>query len=99
MTMMTEFDVSRVSVEERWADIISVKRRNIKDMSAVEFVWKYIQGPFGRAHTWIASRKNSGDAIGAASIFPREVYVRGVPVLGAIAGDFSIDKEFRSIPA
>jgi hypothetical protein len=61
------------------------------------FDWSYFSNPYGVARAWLAIDESSGKVIGMASAFPRRVWVRDKSVLCWNTGDFSIDREFRTL--
>ena len=64
------------------------------DMRA-RYEWLYRSNPHGRALTWLAIERSSGQTVGCTSIFPRNVIVAGRERVGGIGGDCYIDTRAR----
>jgi hypothetical protein len=61
------------------------------------FEWSYFRNPYGAPRAWLAINQSSGKVIGMAGAFPREILVSGKSVRCWNTGDFSIDREFRTL--
>jgi len=59
------------------------------------YAWLYEQNPHGKALTWIAIERETGEAVGCTSIFPRMVMVKGRERIGGIGGDCFIEPRVR----
>ena len=59
------------------------------------YEWLYLSNPHGRALTWLAIERASGEAVGCSSIFPRKVIVDGRERTGGIGGDCYIEPRMR----
>lgn len=59
------------------------------------FRWLYLENPHGQALTWLAVRRDDGRIIGATSIFPKKVRVRGNVLVGSVGGDTFVSPDFR----
>lgn len=57
--------------------------------------WLYEQNPHGKALTWIAIERETGEGVGCTSIFPRRVMVKGRERIGGIGGDCFIEPRVR----
>lgn len=64
------------------------------DMQA-RYEWMYRSNPHGCALTWLAVERETGDAVGCTSIFPRRVMVDGRARRGGIGGDCFIEPRVR----
>lgn len=60
------------------------------------FKWLYTDGPHGSARTWL-SILCSGEVIGSAAAFPRQVYVEGQEETAWVFGDFCLSERYRSL--
>jgi len=65
-----------------------------RDMAG-RYDWLYKSNPHGRALTWLAIERASGEAVGCTSIFPRRVMVKGRERTGSIGGDCYIEPRVR----
>ncbi len=59
------------------------------------FDWLYERNPHGRAITWIALDKDTGDAAGCTSFFPRTMVLGNETVRAALGGDGFVRPSFR----
>jgi Acetyltransferase (GNAT) domain len=59
--------------------------------------WLYMDNPFGEAKAWIAMDDRTGGIAGFTAVFPRLMNVDGKDVLCWNCGDFSINKNYRSL--
>lgn len=59
------------------------------------YAWLYENNPHGYALSWIAIERESGEAVGCTSIFPRKVMVNGRERIGGIGGDCFIEPRVR----
>jgi GNAT superfamily N-acetyltransferase len=59
------------------------------------YTWLYENNPHGDALMWIAIERESGEAVGCTSIFPRRVMVDGRERIGGIGGDCFIEPRVR----
>lgn len=90
-------DVREADLERDRAEIVSLKERNLKSGTARSFSWIYGNGPYGTARCWLLLAGEPKRAIGAAAVFPRRLSVRGQTIVAGLAGDFSVDSEFRTL--
>lgn len=61
------------------------------------FEWLYRDNPDGAARAWFVLDDATGEAIGAAAAFPREVWVQGEKLVCWNLGDFAIGAKHRSL--
>jgi hypothetical protein len=61
------------------------------------FEWLYRNNPHGQARTWIAVDADRGEAVGAASAFPRRVCAYDQEETGWVLGDFCLADQYRSL--
>lgn len=61
------------------------------------YEWLYLNNPHGGAQVWIASRSDTGEAVGTAAAFPRRIYVNGAEESCWVLGDFCIKDQYRSL--
>ncbi len=59
------------------------------------YEWLYESNPHGRAKTWVAIDRETGETAGCTSIFPRRVMVAGRERVGSIGGDCFVEPRFR----
>jgi GNAT superfamily N-acetyltransferase len=57
--------------------------------------WLYESNPHGRALTWVAIDKETGETAGCTSVFPRRVMVERCKRVGSIGGDCFVEPRFR----
>lgn len=61
------------------------------------FDWLYRRNPDGEARAWIAEDPSTGDPVGLAAAFPRQIYLRGQRQIGWVLGDFCIAEPYRTL--
>lgn len=59
------------------------------------YTWLYENNPHGKALSWVAVERESGEPVGCTSIFPRRVMVNGRERIGGIGGDCVIEPRVR----
>jgi hypothetical protein len=64
---------------------------------ARRFAWLYEENPAGPGRLWIATDEKTGETVGTAAAFPREIYLEGREATGWVLGDFCIDERYRSL--
>ncbi|MGH7392470.1 MAG: hypothetical protein ACREM3_23885 [Candidatus Rokuibacteriota bacterium] len=90
--------VRPVDLEEDREELIGVLERNLTAVAhRVRFDWFYRRNPAGRAWSWIVYDTSGGRSVGAASVFPREVWLDGRVRRCGQVGDFAIDAGYRSL--
>ncbi len=91
--------VRSVNPEDERQELLAVLRRNLTDLDhARRFRWLYLDNPAGPARAWfLREREGSGAPVGAASLFPRWVWLRGQVHLCGQVGDFAVDAGYRSL--
>ena len=61
------------------------------------FEWLYTGNPAGRGRLWIAMDDATGEIVGTAGAFPREIYLQGREALGWVLGDFCVAERYRAL--
>lgn len=59
------------------------------------YKWLYESNPHGRALTWVAIDRETGETAGCTSVFPRRVMVERWKRVGSIGGDCFVEPRFR----
>ena len=59
------------------------------------YAWLYENNPHGDALSWVAIERETGEAVGCTSVFPRRVMVDGRERIGGIGGDCFIEPRVR----
>jgi hypothetical protein len=76
--------------------LIGILERNIPGCQEGHFEWRHQANPAGPGWSWVACDRN--DAIVAmASVFPRNVWVDGKPMVCGQVGEFVVDAPYRSL--
>src|SRR5262249_14595697 len=79
------------------AELTDLLRRHLAPTADERrFGWLYRDSPHGEARSWLACDAQ-GNAVGAATAFPRRVHVDGREKRNWVLGDFCLDEEFRSL--
>jgi GNAT superfamily N-acetyltransferase len=92
--MTDRFDIRSASNDDRGL-IIGLMSKSYPGDMAARYEWLYESNPHGEALTWLAVERESGEAVGCTSIFPRRVLVRGRERIGGIGGDCFIEPRVR----
>ena len=83
---MTDADLERVKA--------LIAKMSPGDVEA-RYRWLYESNPHGRALTWVAIDRETGDTAGCTSVFPRRVLVERWRRVGSIGGDCFVEPRFR----
>ena len=94
VTTMDKFEIRTAGPDDR-AHIIRLMGRIYPGDMASRYAWLYESNPHGGALSWIAVERESGEAVGCTSIFPRRVMIRGRERIGGIGGDCFIEPRVR----
>ena len=86
-------DCHRDSLERLWAE--SMSDRRISAVRDKRWKWLYERNPAGATVTYVVRHVESGEIIGAASVFPRDVLVNGVLRKAGVLADFVTHKAHR----
>jgi GNAT superfamily N-acetyltransferase len=65
------------------------------DDSAARYDWLYGANPHGKAITWLAVERGSGEVVACKSLFPRAALVGGKPRVASIGGDCYVEPRAR----
>lgn len=88
----------RANLESDRLALIEIFRKYLAPQSDdARFDWLYRKGPHGEAQTWIAFDSSNDALVGAASAFPRTIYVGSQEKAGLVLGDFCIAESYRSL--
>jgi hypothetical protein len=82
----SEFEIRPARDGDRGHVIALVSEMFRADVSQ-RYDWLYRRNPHGKALSWLAFDRASGDAVGVTSLFPRRVLVDGQMRAGSIGGD------------
>ncbi len=97
MTTQSPFRIRRAHSRDRPA-VLSLLRHWIRDRPVeLHYPWLHESHPHGRAVTWVAEDRSSGQLIGCTSCFPRRFLVRGSIVLGSVGGDTLVHPDWRGM--
>jgi len=67
------------------------------DYDSARFEWLYVANPAGAGRLWIATDDRTGEVIGTAGAFPRDIYLEGREVGGWVLGDFCVAEAYRAL--
>lgn len=90
------YSIVKADLINNKADILNLMCRNLGMHSEEWFTWKYLACPYGVARCWLIKDDNSGNFVGTAALFPRKKSLNNKNFYIGIAGDFAIDRNFRS---
>src|SRR6185503_15779643 len=91
---MNDFEI-RTAAESDRHHIIRLMGSIYAGNMQERYEWLYLSNPHGRALTWLAVERASGETVGCSSIFPRKVIVNGRERTGGIGGDCYIEPRVR----
>jgi CelD/BcsL family acetyltransferase involved in cellulose biosynthesis len=89
-----DFSIRRMTEGDRAGVKSLIAKMSPGDVES-RYEWLYQTNPHGRALTWVAIDRRSGDIAGCTSVFPRRVLVEGRERLGSIGGDCFVEPRFR----
>jgi hypothetical protein len=87
--------LTRADLEIDKSEILALWKRNFPDIPEAKFAWIYENNPAGPAICWTAKNADSDSISGSIALFPRRTFVNGKPIIAAISGDYSVDREHR----
>ncbi|HEY7870851.1 MAG TPA: GNAT family N-acetyltransferase [Methylomirabilota bacterium] len=61
------------------------------------FEWLYRDNPAGAGRLWVASDATTGEVVGTAGAFPREIHLEGREAIGWVLGDFCVAERYRAL--
>lgn len=94
---MTKLSVERVARESEIPVLLSFLQSNLPNLPHQRrFEWLYRTNPDGPAWSWFVYA-DSGNVVGAASLFPRSMWVGQKQQRCAQVGDFAISAGYRSL--
>jgi hypothetical protein len=92
--MNSDFEIRRAEAADQQKIVRLMSNIYSGDMQA-RYEWMYRSNPHGSALTWLAIERETGEAVGCTSIFPRRVVVGGRNRSGGIGGDCFIEPRVR----
>jgi hypothetical protein len=79
-------------------ELLGLLERNLPDLAhRTRFSWLYEGNPNGSARAWFVVEKETQNAVGTASLFPRSIWVGSTTLLCGQVGDFAIEPSYRSL--
>jgi GNAT superfamily N-acetyltransferase len=91
---MDKFEIRTATHADR-EDIIRLMGIVYQGDMSRRYSWLYENNPHGEALTWLALERETGEAVGCTSVFPRRVMVDGRERIGGIGGDCVIEPRVR----
>ena len=61
------------------------------------FEWLYRDNPAGPGRLWVAADDHTGEIVGTAGAFPREIRLEGREAVGWVLGDFCVAERYRAL--
>ena len=61
------------------------------------FAWLYTANPTGPGRLWLATDDRTGEIVGTAGAFPREIYLEGREATAWALGDFCVAERYRAL--
>jgi predicted acetyltransferase len=95
---MSKYFINKINdMNESMNDLILLWKKVFMDYKydAGRFEWLYKKRPESPTTTWVASIDEEKILVGCGSIYPRNFYINGECIKGAVAYDFAVLKEHR----
>jgi hypothetical protein len=90
--------IRRASLAQDKQQMVELLDRNITGgIQRGQFEWRHEANPAGAGWSWIIYEKNNGAPVAMASVFPRNMYLCGKPIVCGQVGDFVVDAPYRSL--
>src|SRR5215469_16714144 len=77
--------------------ILRVCQRSSLGCTSDKYHWNYETNPVRRAWCEVAVESSTGRVVGKTALFSRRLLIDGVTFRAAVAGDFAVDPEHRSL--
>jgi hypothetical protein len=68
-----------------------------RNIDSARFEWLYRKAPCGEGTVWLAKDLDSGELVGAAAAFPRQIFLKGRRETACVLGDFCISTKYRTL--
>jgi GNAT superfamily N-acetyltransferase len=92
-TIVQQVDVA----SEKYGLIAFLREYLSPQVEEKRFDWLYLGNPDGLAKAWVASQPRTGQIVGVAAAFPRQICHSGGSSRGWVLGDFCIHPDHRSM--
>lgn len=79
------------------ADILRLCKASTLNCPPEKYRWKYTENPLRPTWCALAIDNASEQIVGTTALFPRRLLVDGIPIRAAVAGDFAVEKEHRTL--
>src|ERR1700739_1060549 len=76
--------------------VLGIWRKSIPPIPEAKYSWMYEGNPYGPAVGWLLVDA-AGEAVGMTALFPRKVRIEGRDQMAAVAGDFVVNREHRTL--
>jgi len=91
-------EIRPVDFDRDRTQLLDILHRNLPDLPHAErFDWIYRRNAAGPAWAWFVIDSKSGNAVAAASVFSRAIYINNALQLCGQVGDFAVDAPYRSL--
>jgi predicted N-acetyltransferase YhbS len=91
---MPEHTVELIDATKHREQIISLWNKNLPGVQKDRFDWLMKGNPAGET-CWFLAFSKDGEAVGMASVMPRNLHLKGNSFRAGILGDFVVDKKHR----
>jgi len=89
------FSVIKADLKKDREEILALWERNFQNVPEDRYTWIYENNPSGFASCWLVKSLEDNSVVGSSAIFPRRILIKGKYLVAGIAGDFSVNKNFR----
>jgi hypothetical protein len=88
--------IRAASLMDDQPQLTELLERNISGRQEGHFEWRHQANPAGPGWSWVACDRND-TIVAMASVFPRNVWVDGEPMVCGQVGEFVVDAPYRSL--
>jgi hypothetical protein len=89
--------IRQASLSNDRDEMIGTLNQNFGPGQEARFDWRHIGNPAGESWSWFLYDKSSLATVAMATVFPRNMRVKGKIVRGGQVGEFAVDPKYRSL--
>lgn len=94
---LVPYRIRQANLDLEASEIIRLCKAGGLQSSIQKYLWKYETYAGQRAWCNLAIDNISGRPVGTTALFPRTLLIEGNPVAAAVAGDFAVEAEHRTL--
>lgn len=89
------YRMEAVNLKKDRTEVLNFWQKNSSYWPAGKLSWFYENNIYGNADCWVVKEENSNEVVATTSIFPKRMFIRGLPLLAGITGGFAVDPKHR----